>query len=147
MTKQKEFFSLNVPLQLPEQWMMGVTCLEVYNTVYNITDINNKLEIHLTGQQLKEHGIETEVVPNTNEVYETADNKIVEKTNTIITNSKNPKLTRRKINDLKEIIEVFTYTDQQINMASFDIENDSFGMEISPEVYEIIDINRTKRLI
>ena len=52
MTKQKECFSFNVPLELPEQWMMGVTSLEVYYTVYNITPINNKLEIQLPKQQL-----------------------------------------------------------------------------------------------
>ena len=37
MTEQKESFSFDVPLQLNEKWMMGVTSLEVYNTVYNIT--------------------------------------------------------------------------------------------------------------
>ena len=38
MTKQKESFSFDVSLLLPEKWMMGVTSLEVYNTVYNITE-------------------------------------------------------------------------------------------------------------
>ena len=38
MTKQKESFSFDVPLELKEQWMMGVTNLEVYNTVYSITN-------------------------------------------------------------------------------------------------------------
>ena len=32
-------------LGLPEQRMMGITSLEVYNTVYNITPINNNFEI------------------------------------------------------------------------------------------------------
>ena len=41
MTKQKESFSSDVPLELPEQWMMGVTSLEVYNPVYKKTPINN----------------------------------------------------------------------------------------------------------
>ena len=64
MTKQKESFSFDVPLELPEKWMMGVTSLEVYNTVYNITEKNNKLESHLTKQQLEEHKVDTELVPN-----------------------------------------------------------------------------------
>ena len=38
MTKQKESFSFDVPLELPEQWMMGVPSLEVYNTIYNISE-------------------------------------------------------------------------------------------------------------
>ena len=60
MTKQKESFSFDVSLLLPEKWMMGVTSLEVYNTVYNITEKNNKLEILLTKQQLEEHRVDTE---------------------------------------------------------------------------------------
>ena len=39
---------------------MGVTSLEVYNTVYNATEKNVKLEILLTKQQLEEHRIDTE---------------------------------------------------------------------------------------
>ena len=52
MTKQKESFSFDVPLQLNEKWMIGVTCLEVYDTVYNITEKNNKLQILLKYEQL-----------------------------------------------------------------------------------------------
>ena len=40
MNKQKESFSFDIPLDLPEKWMMGVTSLEVYNTIYNITEKN-----------------------------------------------------------------------------------------------------------
>ena len=43
---------------------MGVTSLEVYNTINNITEKNNTLEILLTKQKLEEHGIDTELVPN-----------------------------------------------------------------------------------
>ena len=60
MTKQKESFSFDVPLHLNEKLMMGVTSLEVYNTVYNVTEKNIKLEILLTKQQLEEHRIDTE---------------------------------------------------------------------------------------
>ena len=51
MTKQKESFPFDIPLELPENWMMGVTSLEVYYTVYNITPINNKLKILLKEDQ------------------------------------------------------------------------------------------------
>ena len=47
MNKQKEYFSFDIPLELPEKWMMGVTSLEVYNTVYNITENNNSFLILL----------------------------------------------------------------------------------------------------
>ena len=87
MTKQKESFAFDVPLLLPEKRMMGVTSLEVYNTVYNITDSNNKLETLLTKQQLEEHRVDTELLPNIRLLYETSDDKFIEKTNTLITNS------------------------------------------------------------
>ena len=41
MNKQKESFSFDFPLELREQWMIRVTSLEVYNTLYNITSKNN----------------------------------------------------------------------------------------------------------
>ena len=47
VTKQKETFSFDVSLALPEQWMMGVTSLEVYNTVYKSTEKNNKCKIFI----------------------------------------------------------------------------------------------------
>ena len=62
MNKQKESFSFNVPLELPEKWMMGVTSLEVYNTVYNITEKNNKFKILLRKDQIDVLGLDTELV-------------------------------------------------------------------------------------
>ena len=73
MTKQKEYFSFDVPLNLNEKWMMGVTSLEVYNTVYNITNSNNKLEIVLNDQQLDALEFDTGVVPKIKKLYETYD--------------------------------------------------------------------------
>ena len=61
MTDQKNFLSLDVSFELPEQWMMGVTSLKVNNSVYNITPINNRLEILLTEQQLKSLNIDTQL--------------------------------------------------------------------------------------
>ena len=144
MTKQKESFSFDVPLILNEKWMMGVTSLEVYNTVYNITEKNNKLEILLTKQQLEEHRVDTELVPKIKDLYKTSDDKFIEKTNTLITNSytkKKKKLTRKDFNQLKELIEVFNYPDQQIHIPDFEIEHDSFGIQLTPGAYELVDIN------
>ena len=62
MNKQKESFSFDVPLDLPEQWMMGVTSLEVYNTVYNITEKNNKIKLFKTDKMLKEYKVATEIM-------------------------------------------------------------------------------------
>ena len=59
MTEQKESFPLDIPLELPEKWMMGVTSLELYNTVYNITEKHNKLKILLKDEQLKSSNIDS----------------------------------------------------------------------------------------
>ena len=80
--------------------MMGVTSLEVYNTVYNITEKNNKLESLPTKQQLEEHRVDTELVPIINNLYETSDDKFIEKTNTLITNS----YTKKKKNLLEKTL-------------------------------------------
>ena len=94
MTKQKESFSFDVPLQLNEKWMIGVTCLEVYNTVYNITEKNNKLQILLKYEQLDALEFDTGVVPHIKKLYETYDlenNKLyyelIEKANIFSTTS------------------------------------------------------------
>ena len=96
MTKQKESYSFDVSLHLDEKWTMGVTSLEVYNTVYNVTEKNNKLEILLTKQQLEEHRVDTELVPNIKHLYETSDDKFIEKTKTLITNNYSKKKKKYK---------------------------------------------------
>ena len=150
MTKQKESFSFDVSLLMPEKWMMGVTSLEVYNTVYNITEKNNELEILLTKQQLEEHRVDTELVPKIKDLYKTSDDKFIEKTNTLITNSytkKKKKFTRKDFKQLKELIEVFNYPDQQIHIPDFEIEHDSFGIQLTPGAYELVDINASVKQI
>ena len=69
MNKQKESFSFDIPLELPEKWMMGVTSLEVYNPVYNITEKNNKLEILLKDEQLESLNVDTQPIENLEYLY------------------------------------------------------------------------------
>ena len=76
MNKQKESFSFDVPLDLPEQWMMGVTSLEVYITVYNITEKNNKIKFFETDKMLKEYKVATEFMSKIKKLYETSDKGI-----------------------------------------------------------------------
>ena len=79
MDKQKESFPFDVSLYLNEKWMMGVTSVKVQDTVYSITPFNNKFEILLTKQQLKELGIDTELAPIVASLNEISDNKFLEK--------------------------------------------------------------------
>ena len=115
MTDQKESFSFDVSLLLPEKWMMGVTSLEVYNTVYNITETNNKLQIILNDQQLKELNLDSGLILFVEDLYITyfsnpytpsEYNEFVEKANKLITNSysKKKKLTRIDFDSLTKIV-------------------------------------------
>ena len=113
MNKQKESFSFDVPLQLNGKWMMGVTSLEVYNTVYNITNSSNKLEIVLNDQQLKELNLDRELLVFVEDLYKSyfvkpyKYNESTEKVNKLITNSysKKKKLTRVDFTYSTKIIE------------------------------------------
>ena len=115
MTKPKESFSFDVSLLLPEKWMMGVTSLEVYNTVYNITEKNNKLQIILNDQQFKELNLDSGLLLFVEDLYVTyfskpytpsEYNEFVEKANKLITNSysKKKKLTRIDFDYLTKIV-------------------------------------------
>ena len=46
MTKSREAFHFNPPIQVKEDWMLGLVDLEVYNSIFNITEKNNKFEIY-----------------------------------------------------------------------------------------------------
>ena len=124
--KQKESFSFDIPLELPEKWMMVVTNLEVNNTVYNITEKNNKLKILLNDQQLKSLNVDTQLVLNVEFFYKTSDS--IEKPNIFIVDSysKNNKLTKKDFNYSKKIIdqinkEPLDKNQQLINVPEFGI--------------------------
>ena len=46
MTKSRETFHFIPPIQVKEDWMIGLTDLEVYNSIFNITEQNNKFELY-----------------------------------------------------------------------------------------------------
>ena len=67
---------------------------------------------------------------------------------------KNKKLSGIDFDQLKKVVEAFnqqsTNKDQQqnsINIPSFEIENDFFGMQLLPGVYELVYINYTIKQI
>ena len=102
MNEQKESFSFDVPLELNEQWMMGVTSLDVYNTVYKITEKNNKLKILFRKDQIDSLGLDTELVKKVEYLYKTSDNKgisNIEKINKLIVDKykKKPSLTQKSL--------------------------------------------------
>ena len=46
MNKSREIFHFSPPIQIQGDWMIGLTNLEVYNSIFNITEENNKFEIY-----------------------------------------------------------------------------------------------------
>ena len=46
MAKSRETFQSKPPIQIKDNWMLRLTDLEVYNSIYNITEENNKFELY-----------------------------------------------------------------------------------------------------
>ena len=46
MIKPKETFRFTPPIQVNGAWMLGLVDLEVYNSIFNITEENNKFELY-----------------------------------------------------------------------------------------------------
>ena len=46
MIQPREKFHFNPPIQVKGDWMIGLVDLEVYNSIFNITEENNKLELY-----------------------------------------------------------------------------------------------------
>ena len=46
MIKSRETFHFKPPIQNQGDWMIGLTDLEVYNSIFNITEENNKFELY-----------------------------------------------------------------------------------------------------
>ena len=44
--KSRQTFHFTPPIQVEEDWMLGLTDLEVYNSFFSITEENNKFEIY-----------------------------------------------------------------------------------------------------
>ena len=47
MIKPRETFNFKPPIQIKCDWMIGLTDLEVYNSIFNITEENNKFELYI----------------------------------------------------------------------------------------------------
>ena len=46
MIKPRETFHFKPPIQINGDWMIGLTDLEVYNSIFNITEENNKFQLY-----------------------------------------------------------------------------------------------------
>ena len=158
MNKQKESFSFDIPLELPEKWMMGVTSLEVYNTVYNITEKNNKLKKLLRKDQLDSLGFHTELVKKVECLYKTSDKREIsniEKINKLIVNNHKtkPSLTKEDFDTLTELNNLVNFENTKNNKGSlnkiipdYNIFIDHVEIELTPGVYELTELNNAIKL-
>ena len=46
MVKPRETFHFKPPISIEGEWMIGLTDLEVYNSIFNITEENNKFKLY-----------------------------------------------------------------------------------------------------
>ena len=46
MKKLKKTIHFNPPIQVEDDWMLGLVDLEVYNSIFKITEENNKFELY-----------------------------------------------------------------------------------------------------
>ena len=46
LSKTRETFHFNPPIQVKDDWMIGLVDLQVYNSIFNITEENNKFELY-----------------------------------------------------------------------------------------------------
>ena len=62
MLKPRETFHFNPPIHTKGDWMLGLIDLEVYNSIFNITKENNKLELYTdTFDEFSFHELQDEV--------------------------------------------------------------------------------------
>ena len=46
LKKSREIFHFSPPIQVKGDWMIGLVDLEIYNSIFNITEENNKLQLY-----------------------------------------------------------------------------------------------------
>ena len=130
---------------------MGVTNLQVYNTVYNITKSNNTLIVRLNDEQLEELGVDTKLVEKIQNLYETADkinaetvNKYAENIQTLLNESYDKQILQKDYEEIKSIVDsVKLYPNPpEIKIPSFKIiAYIHFQIYLTPGIYEIKEIN------
>ena len=70
-TKPRETFHFKPPIQIKGDWMLGLLDLEVYNSIFNITEENTKFDLHtdtfdeFSFEEIKDEVEEFLNIPNT----------------------------------------------------------------------------------
>ena len=152
MNKQRQEFKFDIPLILEDSWLMGVTNLQVYNTIYNITPKNNKLKIYILDSQLKEYGVDLEIASKIENIYtyffkDVEDvkeyNKSISNIIDLINNSQ--KLIQDDYIRIKKVVEKINNDPNKplinIKFPVFYTFQNEIEIEITPGIYELEEIN------
>ena len=159
MIKPRETFHFKTSIQIQGDWMIGLTNLEVYNFIFNITEENNKFELYrdMTAKfgflELKD---ELEEIPNISHItIEHLDDEIVGPRNI----DEFIKLSNEKKNSDGYMILLFGYSassfrdfESYLRLAVGLVEEDIqlifeeyssyfFTYELTPGIYTIQDIS------
>ena len=168
MNKQMQTFSFNPPINLVEEgkWLIAVSSFECTNSVFNITNENNSFSIIIPGHYQKESAEKT--IDELKKLLELrSENGIdlhvnqVRKTGIILIKDYSlsslgmfkyeilEELKKAKYNDLEDLVYRFQLTyDEIIDVLDLKhIPTKRTGCSIEPNIYNVIDLNKTLKNI
>ena len=168
MNKQMQTFSFNPPINLVEEgkWLMAVSLFECTNSVFNITNENNSFSIIIPGHYETESAQKT--IDELNNLLELRSQNGIElhveqvrKKGLILINDYSlsslgmfkdeilGELKNVKYNDLEDLVYRFKLTYDEI-MDILDLKyipTKRTGYSIEPNIYNVVDINKTLKNI
>ena len=168
MSKQKQTFSFNPPINLLEEgrWLLGVSSFECTNSVFNITNENNSFSFIVPGHYETESAEKT--INELNKLLELRSQNGIElhveqvrKKGLILINDYSSSslgmfkdeiledLKNAKFNDLEDMVYRFQLTNDEI-MDILDLKyipTKRTGDSLDPGIYEVDDLNNTLKYI
>ena len=159
MNKPTETFHFKPSIQVKENWMLGLVNLEVYNSIFNITEENNKFEIYrdtATKFQFLDLKDELEEIPNIPHITrehllddETA-SRIIDEYHKLSDEKKNSdgytillsNFSRSKFRDFESYLRFRVGLDEEdIQLILKEYNSHFITYELSPGIYTIKDIS------
>ena len=168
MNKQRQIFSFNPPINLPEEgkWLLAVSLFECTNSVFNIINENNSFSIIIPGHYETESAQKT--IDELNNLLELRSQNGIElhveqvrKKGLILINDYSlsslgmfkdeilEELKNVKYNDLEDLVYRFKLTYDEI-MDILDLKyipTKRTGYSIKPNIYNVVDLNKTLKNI
>ena len=159
MNKSRETFHFSQPIQIQGDWMIGLTDLEVYNSIFNITEENIKFEIYRdtpTKFQFLDLKDELEEIPNIPHITrehllddETA-SRIIDEYHKLSHEKKNSDgytrllliYSRSQFRDFESYLRIRVGLDEEDIQLILKVYNSHFiTYELTPGIYTIQDIS------